>query len=278
MTDSRGAGGRDATAGGRRVGGTVAGRRVLAAAALATVLVFVAAFVVLSSAINWPASLDLAPEEALPLVVAERSGLLLGYGLYLAYSLAILPLAVLLPRGLGLRPGPLVTLGIVVGVVSAVFRGLGIARWLTAMPVVADSYVTAAPDSATREAAVLSYVTLNEYAGGLGEIFGVALVGGSWLVLLGLAVLRAGGPWWLWSLGLLAGVLNIATAVWVVLATPATLVLLAFLVATAVRLLGLARAAGGAPSAGWAGTTERGQVTDRGERPSGAASASAVTS
>ncbi len=55
-----------------------------------------AAFFVLSSSINWPASLDEPASVNLPLVTQERGAVILGYGVYLAYSLLILPLSVML--------------------------------------------------------------------------------------------------------------------------------------------------------------------------------------
>lgn len=165
--------------------------------ALLAVVTFLVAYAVLASTINWPQSLDLPAAEALRLVVAERQSLLTGYALYLAYSLALVPLAVLLPRSLGFAPGRLLTLGVAVGAISATFRALGIVRWLTAMPPLADVYVAGAPGSATREAATVAYTVLNDYAGGIGELLGVALTGAAWVVLVAAGLRRSGGPNWL---------------------------------------------------------------------------------
>ncbi len=212
------------------------GRRTTAFLAVALVALFFAAFVVLSSAIDWPNSLDLPAAEGLPLVAAETTGLLTGYWLYFAYSLGIAPLAVLLPRALGARSGVLVALIVVTGAISAAFRALGIARWLLAMPALADTYVEAAPGSATREAALVTYTTLNDFGGGVGEILGVTLTGAALAALVSVLVLRTAGPRWLAAVGFLAAVsllLALVDELFVVVGTTAFLV---WLLALAVHL------------------------------------------
>lgn len=214
-----------------------AGRRVTGLLAVALVVLFFAAFVVLSSAIDWPNSLDLPAGEALPLVAAETPGLLTGYWLYFLYSLGIAPLAVLLPRALGARSGVLVTLIVVTGAVSAVFRAFGIGRWLLAMPALADTYVEAAPGSATREAALVTYTTLNDFAGGVGEILGVTLTGAALAALVSVLVLNVGGPRWLAAIGFLAAVSLLLALVSEFFVTVGTPVFLVWLLAIAGHLL-----------------------------------------
>jgi hypothetical protein len=212
-------------------------RRGTAALALALVVVFLTAFAVLSAAIDWPSSLDLPAEEGLPLVASETPGLLTGYWLYFAYSLGIAPLAVLLPRALGARPGVLVTLIVVVGAVSAAFRVLGIARWLLAMPALADTYVGAAPGSAAREAAMVTYTTLNDYGGGVGEILGVTITGAALAVLVSVLVLRTGGPRWLGAVGFVTAASLLLALGSELFVTVGTTVFLVWLLALAVHLL-----------------------------------------
>jgi hypothetical protein len=217
-------------------------RRTTAALLLAVPVLFAAAYVVLSRAIGWPSSLDLPAEEALPLVAAEADGVRLGYLLYLACSLLFIPLAVLLPLALGLvgtgKWRPLVIIGIVVGSASGVLRALGISRWLTAMPDLADRYVEAAGGSAARDAIVVGYTTLNEYAGGLGELFGVGLFGGVWAILVGVAAMQsATGPGWSSALGVAAGSGLVVGVAVPAVSTVGWLFLFAWMVSLAVQLV-----------------------------------------
>lgn len=168
-----------------------------------------AAFVVLNSSIDWPASLGQPAAVNLPLIVEERGAVVVGYGAYLAYSLLILPLSVMLYFALkGREASPLLAVAAAVGVVSALARALGIGRWLFLMPFLAEIYQDPASNPATREAVEVAYTAFNEYAGGVGELLGVALTGAFWVGLTSVALLRSGRfPRWLGLLGLLAAVL-----------------------------------------------------------------------
>ena len=70
----------------------------------ASALLFVQAFfifapmAILGAAIDWPASLDFPAEQTLPLIHAERAAVQLGYGLYLAWSLAFAGSAAVIVR------------------------------------------------------------------------------------------------------------------------------------------------------------------------------------
>jgi hypothetical protein len=165
-----------------------------------------AAFFVLSSSINWPASLDEPASVNLPLVTQERGAVVVGYGAYLAYSLLILPLSVLLYFALKERgASPLLAVAAAVGAISALARALGIGRWLFLMPSLAEIYEDPSSSPAAREAVEVAYVAFNEYAGGVGELLGVTLTGALWVGLTSAALLRSGRfPRWLGLLGLLA--------------------------------------------------------------------------
>jgi hypothetical protein len=168
------------------------------------------AFFVLSNAIGWPASLGEPASVNLPLITEERGAVVLGYGAYLAYSLLIAPLSVMLYFVVkkDREASPLLAVAAALGVVSALARALGIGRWLFAMPFLAEIYLDPSSSEATREAVGVAYVALNEYAGGVGELLGVSLTGAFWVGLVSLAMLRSGRfPGWLGVLGLLAGLL-----------------------------------------------------------------------
>jgi hypothetical protein len=167
---------------------------------LALVLLLLAQFglfliplVVLGQAIGWPASLRLPASEALPLIAQNGTALQIGYWGYLLTATAMVPLALALrrfaqSRGAG---GLLVDAMAALGVAAAVLKTLGIIRWLIAMPALAGLYAGTG-DPATRVAIEVSYLALNGYAGAVGELLGVQLFSGLWLLLLGLVLGRMG--------------------------------------------------------------------------------------
>ena len=172
-------------------------------------LLMYAAFFVLNGAINWPASLGEPARVNLPLILEQRGAVVLGYGAYLAYSLLILPLSVMLYFSLKERgSSPLLAVAAGFGIVSALARALGISRWLFLMPFLAETYVDPGISEATRQAVEIAYGSFNEYAGGVGELLGVTITGAAWIGLTSIALMRSSRfPNWLGILGLLAAVL-----------------------------------------------------------------------
>lgn len=156
---------------------------LFATAAVQSALMF-GAFGVLSSAIGWPQSLDLPASQALPLIREQAGAVSLGYSLYFLSAFLLVPLSVLVYRVLRERDGDSAFLNITaaLGVASGVLKLLGIVRWLVAMPALATSY--AGGDGATRAAVSVMYETLNNYAGGVGEVLGVQLFAGLWTVMV----------------------------------------------------------------------------------------------
>ena len=172
-------------------------------------LLMYAAFFVLNGAINWPASLGEPARVNLPLILEQRGAVVIGYGAYLAYSLLILPLSMMLYFVLKERKSsPLLAVAAGFGIVSALARALGISRWLFLMPVLAQTYVVSGTDEATRHTIEVVYNAFNEYAGGVGELLGVTLTGAAWVGLTSIALLRSQRfPNWLGILGFLAAIL-----------------------------------------------------------------------
>jgi hypothetical protein len=144
------------------------------------------AFIVLSSAINWPVSLDDPASIALPRVITERSPMLLGYLCYFVVSLLFIPVTVALNARLGLT-GPMANFTLALAVFSSVAKSIGITRWLFAMPVLANAYQAPGADQATIS---VIFDMLNEYAGGIGEILGVSLLSGIWTIIMGSIIFR----------------------------------------------------------------------------------------
>jgi hypothetical protein len=136
--------------------------------------------------------LRLPAAEVFDLIRAAPLAVTVGYGAYLLVSLALIPLAVAL-RAYAARHGAggmLADTAMALGVVAGVFKMLGIVRWLVAMPALAALH--AGGDPATRAMAEVAYAALNGYAGAVGELLGVQLVSGLWLVLIGILLARIG--------------------------------------------------------------------------------------
>jgi hypothetical protein len=167
---------------------------------------------ILGPAIGWPASLRNPAAQQLTAIAAAPNALALGYGAYLLYSLAIAPVAIIVAWRVsgqaGLR-GPLAALAVTFGALSAFARAIGILRWLTVMPALAVAYGTA--DNTTRATIETLFNALNSYGGGIGELLGVALFGGLWLLFAMITALRSKRlPRWLAGFGLIAAVLQLA--------------------------------------------------------------------
>ena len=164
---------------------------------------------VLGPAIGWPASLRNSAGQQLIAIAAAPTALAFGYGLYLLYSLAIAPVAIFVAWRVASLRGPMAALIIAFGTLSAITRGLGILRWLTVMPMLATSYAVA--DGAPKATIEMVFMALNSYGGGIGELFGVALFGGLWLLVAMIAALKFQRlPTWLAGLGLIVAVLQLA--------------------------------------------------------------------
>lgn len=158
-------------------------------------LLFLVPIVVLGSAIGWPASLRLPASEALPLIDANRVAVRVGYSAYLAVSVALIPLAFAFRAWLAARglAGWMSDTLAFAGAAAGVLKTLGIVRWLAAMPLLAEQY--AAADEGTRQTIATIYTGLNAYAGSVGELLGVQLMGGLWIAGVGAALVAAKMRW-----------------------------------------------------------------------------------
>lgn len=152
-------------------------------------VLMLAAFLILSSTINWPASLDDPASIALPRVLDQSQPMMLGYGCYLLVGLLLIPATVALNARLGVK-GSLASATVALATLSAVAKSIGITRWLFAMPVLAQAYITPEADKAT---IAIIFEMLNAYAGGIGEILGVGLISGIWTILMASELMKAPG-------------------------------------------------------------------------------------
>jgi hypothetical protein len=150
------------------------------------------AFLILSAAINWPASLDEPASVTLPLIREQAGPVFSGYLLYFLHAVLLIPLAVLLRHTLQMAP-VMGTVAIAFGVLAGFAKTLGIIRWLVLMPGLALAWADPATGEAGRQAIAAIYDAFNAYAGGVGELMGVGLFAGLWTVLLSAALVRLGG-------------------------------------------------------------------------------------
>ncbi len=160
---------------------------------LAQIVLFLVPLVVLGSAIGWPTSLRLPASEALPLIHRNMVAVQVGYIGYLLTAVAMVPLALAFRRhaqAAGVT-GLLVDTMAALGIAAAVLKTLGIVRWLIAMPALAALHDGTA-DPTIRTIAEVNYLALNGYAGSVGELLGVQLFSGLWLILLGVTFARTG--------------------------------------------------------------------------------------
>jgi hypothetical protein len=164
---------------------------------------------ILGPAIGWPASLRNPAAQQLTAIAAAPSALVLGYGVYLLYSLAIAPVAIVVAWRVTHLRGPMAAMIVAFGALSAIARAIGILRWLTVMPALAVSY--AAADAPTRATIEAVFNALNSYGGGIGELLGMALFGGLWLLLAMIAAIQSKRlPLWLSAFGIVAALLQLA--------------------------------------------------------------------
>ncbi len=189
---------------------TAAPRRPLGLLFLLQFGVFAVTLVVLGGAIGWPASLDDPPATMLPLLVAQRGAVALGYSCYLASALLLIPIAVVVRRLTMATEAQLPAIAATLGVLAGLCKTFGILRWLTAMPTLAGLYGDPTSGQATRDAIAVVYIALNNYAGGIGELLGVDILAGLWTCFVALTIIRRGAaplplPTWLGWFGLLAG-------------------------------------------------------------------------
>jgi hypothetical protein len=200
---------------------------------LSQIVLFLVPITVLGQAIGWPASLRLPAAEALPLIARNAMALQVGYWGYLLTAVAMVPFVIALRRhalahGVG---GLLVDAMAAFGIAAAVLKTLGIVRWLIAMPTLASLHA-GTTDPALRLILEVNYTALNGYAGSVGELLGVQLFSGFWLVLLGVSLSRMG-----WRLN---GLASLALGIGFVLNSLRTLAPELGLLSAALPPLGLA--------------------------------------
>ena len=174
---------------------------------IATAVLSFAPIAVLGPAIGWPASLRAPAAQQLAMIGGAPDAVALGYGIYLLYSLLVLPVMVLLAlRVSGSLARPLAMLVVTLAALSVLARCIGILRWLTVMPALANQHAVADPGQ--KKVIETVFLALTSYGGSIGEILGVSLF---MALSLGLATITAlvnkTLPAWLAAWGLVSALL-----------------------------------------------------------------------
>lgn len=166
--------------------------RLLGALMLAMFLLMFVPLIMMGMATGWPGNLSEPAEVNFGFLLSVRHVMQFGYFVYLLYSLLFYPVVYLLAQHtLGLRPAvnpALPRLAVGFALASTLARGMGIMRWLTSMPVLADRYAEASP--AEQQSLVYVYEATNSLMGGIGEILGVGMFAGVALLFINAFMLR----------------------------------------------------------------------------------------
>lgn len=165
---------------------------------------------ILGPAIGWPASLRAPAAQQLAAIAGAPEAVALGYSVYLLYSVLVLPVMVLLAwRVYGSLARPFAVMVVAFAALSVLARSIGILRWLTAMPAMAQQH--AAADPAGKQVLEAIFTTVTTYGGGIGELLGVSLF---MALSLGLAMVAAWNDRtlqrWLAALGMASALLLLA--------------------------------------------------------------------
>jgi hypothetical protein len=174
---------------------------------IAVPLAFIAAFIELGRAFDYPNILRKEPDEILRRFAAGGSGLILRWQALLVSALAMLPLVALLPVALE-PPAALATASLVVGAAAGLVQALGLARWPFAVPELARRYVGAEGPAAasTRQSIEVVFALMHRLFGvGIGEHLGYLLTGVWTLLVAASVVATTAMPEWLGFIGMPIG-------------------------------------------------------------------------
>ena len=99
---------------------------------------------ILGPAIGWPASLRAPAAVQLAAIAGEPAAMALRYSFYLLYSVLVLLVMVLLAwRICGNLARPIAVMVVAFAALSVLARSIGILRWLTTMPTMAQQHAAA---------------------------------------------------------------------------------------------------------------------------------------
>jgi len=172
---------------------------------IAVPIAFNVTFALLARSFSYPDILRQPAGSVLTRFSGGGTQLVVQWWLFALTALMMVPVVVLV--GSLFADGPLRTLAITVGVLSALVQTLGLMRWPFVVPLIARRYVDPHATQTQRESAESVFDALHRYLGvGVGEHLGYLLTG-SWTILTGMLILgTALFPIWLGWLAIPIGV------------------------------------------------------------------------
>ncbi|SKB61792.1 protein of unknown function [Acetoanaerobium noterae] len=152
-------------------------------------LIFVP-MIILGQAINWPDILGEPANVVLPLIHQHSSETLIGYFSYMVYSILFFPAIALIAFNVSKEKylEPSLWIAAAFGALSGATRSIGIIRWLSAMPILANLY--SAGDNAAKESISVIFEAINAYGGSIGEDLGVSIFASVSVALISVYILK----------------------------------------------------------------------------------------
>lgn len=168
--------------------------------------------IVLGAAIGWPATLGDPASVTLPRLLEQAPAVRFGYFAYLVMSVLFFVTVFFVSRIVNGRYMTTVV-PIVVGfaLASTVFRSIGIIRWFSPMPQLAETWESAATEQ-ERYTIGVTFDALNNYGGTIGEVLGVSLFAAISLFILSVAAWKERSmPIWLAIFGIISALMLLAS-------------------------------------------------------------------
>jgi hypothetical protein len=184
----------------------------VAALLLITVpIAFNVTFTLLARSFSYPDILRQPAGSILTRFAAGGTPLVLQWWAFAITALMMVPVVVVV--GSLFADGPLRSLAIATGLLSALVQTLGLMRWPFVVPLLARRYLDPRATQSQREGAELVFDALHRYLGvGVGEHLGYLLTG-TWTILTGLLVIGSSVlPAWLGWLAIPIGVAQLIGA------------------------------------------------------------------
>jgi hypothetical protein len=172
---------------------------------IAVPIAFNVTFTLLARSFSYPDILRQPAGSILTKFGAGGTKLVVQWWAFALTALMMVPVVVLM--GSVFAIGPLRTLALATGLLSALVQTLGLMRWPFVVPLLARRYVDPRATQTQRESAELLFDALHRYLGvGIGEHLGY-LFTGAWTILTGILVLSSPAfPAWLGWLAMPIGV------------------------------------------------------------------------
>lgn len=165
-------------------------RRLFAVTMIALGIYLNVPFSILGATFSYPGILRQPTAEILVRFHQGGASLILTWYAFVLAALGLVPLAVLAYRQAKPAQQTVALLAAVAGVAAGLFQTVGLIRWVFVVPSLAQTFTDVNSTPATRDAVVVAFQALHQFAGvGIGEHLG-QLATASWAALLSLALAR----------------------------------------------------------------------------------------